>query len=228
MRQRRPKNLEEKLYEHAQYLIDDPQGKKNNWRSVFEYYQQNLNNDINKSGNDKPLFLEIGCGKGRFINELATRNPNDLFIGIEGQDTVILRALEKIKCEGLRNIKMCQYYIMDFSSVFGRNELDGIYLNFSDPWPKDRHEKRRLTSPRYLNGYSNSLKPNAFIKIKTDNHSLFQYSFNQLENHDEFEILEYTEDLHSSPYNEKNILTEYEAKFTNLNKKIKYICAKRK
>ncbi len=234
MRQRRPKNLEEKIALHDQFLISDPESLKGRWRSVF--YMDDAASAIGTDAADaigtdatgRKLYLEIGCGKGQFINELAKSNKRDLFIGFEGQDTVILRALEKVKQNELLNLKMSQYYINDFDSIFGSNELDGIYLNFSDPWPKGRHEKRRLTSPRYLDGYFRALKPGGFIKMKTDNENLFSYSADQFESHCGFDILEISEDLHSSAFNEGNIMTEYEKKFIKYEKKINYIKVIRK
>ena len=218
MRQRRPKNLEEKIEKLSGYLVSDPESLKDDWRSVFDL----------AGTSERKLFLEIGSGKGRFISELAMRYKDDLFLGFEGQDTVILRALEKIRDNEISNLKMCQYYLNDFGDIFGNDELDGIYLNFSDPWPKERHEKRRLTSTDYLDGYAGSLKPGGFIKMKTDNDGLFSYSVDRFENHNDFDILEITEDLHDSEYNEGNIMTEYERKFLTFEKKINYICVIRK
>lgn len=218
MRQRRPKNLEEKIKKLSGYLIKDPESFKGDWRSGFDL----------PHASGRKLFLEIGSGKGRFINELALENKDDLFIGFEGQDTVILRALEKIPANGIKNLKMCQYYIKNFGSIFDRDELDGIYLNFSDPWPKERHEKRRLTSPGYLDGYADSLKAGSFIKMKTDNDGLFSYSVAEFKKHERFDILEYSEDLHTSEFNAEKTMTEYEKKFIRFGKNINYICVIRK
>lgn len=218
MRQRRPKDLEEKLKAHEEYMVKNPEDLKGKWRSVFNI----------PGSADKKLFLEIGCGKGKFINELAQNNRDNLFLGFEGQDTVILRALEKAKKDELKNLMLCNHYINDFRQIFDQNELNGIYLNFSDPWPKDRHEKRRLTSPRYLHGYAASLVTGGFIRVKTDNVSLFEYSMTQFENHNGFDIIEVSDDLHQSQYNVGNIMTEYERKFSNFKRKINYICVEKK
>ena len=228
MRQRRPKNLNEKIEKFNKYLVSDPENFKNNWLSAFNSVQISGTSDGDPTANrilkTTKLFLEIGSGKGKFITELAAENPQNLYIGFEGQDTVILRALEKISEKDLNNIVMCKYYINDFGDIFGCGELNGIYLNFSDPWPKARHEKRRLTSPGYLDVYAKSLVDSGFIKMKTDNKDLFDYSMEQFKLHSKLSILEYTEDLHHSVYNDENIMTEYEKKFSNFNKKINYVC----
>jgi len=215
MRQRRPKNLEEKMEKLQEYLISDPEAQRGKWRSDFPL----------TGSADRRLFLEIGSGKGRFINESALGNREDLYVGFEGRDAVMIRALEKVRNNGLDNLKLCECYIKDLDIFFDDDELDGIYLNFIDPWPKDRHKKRRLTSKRYLDGYAACLKQNGFLKIKTDNDTLFRYSVEQFELHDAFEISEITEDLHNSKYNKDNIMTEYELKFFSSEKKIKYIHA---
>lgn len=225
MRQRRPKNLEEKIEELSVYLVETPACIKGMWRSVYSLSEPS---DIKTGalGNQgEKLFLEIGSGKGRFLTELALRNPEDFFLGFEVQRTVIIRALEKIRDNDLNNIRMCACKVEDIGSLFSEDELDGIYLNFIDPWPKDRHEKRRLTSKRYLDGYALSLKPGGFIRLKTDNDELFCYSVRQMESHKEFEITEMSDDLHDSEYNEDNIMTEYESKFSDIHEKINYICA---
>jgi tRNA (guanine-N7-)-methyltransferase len=224
MRQRRPKNLDDKIEELNRYLIRNPESLKGNWQSAFQQEGAILDSQA-----DSPkLFLEIGSGKGRFINELALRNKEDNFIGIEGQDTVIIRALEKIRDNELTNLLMCQTYINDFSAFFSGDELDGIYLNFSDPWPKARHEKRRLSSPRYLDGYVKALKSGGLVEMKTDNDDLFSYSVEQFKNHSEFHIVDFTQDLHRSDFSETNIMTEYEKKFMNFGKKINYVSAMKK
>ena len=219
MRQRRPKNLEEKIIKHKSLLIDEPVAMKGKWRSAF-----NTSTDTCTP----KLYLEIGSGKGKFINQLAIRHQEDLFVGFEGQDTVIIRALEKIRSNELSNIKMCRQYINDFDEFFGSDELDGIYLNFSDPWPKDRHAKRRLTSHRYLPGYATSIKSGGFIKMKTDNDDLFAYSLEQFGKNHDFDIVETSEDLHNSELSKGNVMTEYEKKFSNFGKKINYVCVIRK
>ena len=143
MRQRKVKNEEERLAENNEYLISEPKDRKGNWSGVF--------------GNDNPIFAEFGCGKGKFIMTLAERNPDRNYIAVEGRGSIILRALEKAGQKGLKNIVFVHEYMKDVKEFFAQKELSGIYLNFSDPWPKDRHAKRRLTHSKYLDGYRNVL-----------------------------------------------------------------------
>ncbi|MEL7656730.1 MAG: tRNA (guanosine(46)-N7)-methyltransferase TrmB [Bacillota bacterium] len=207
MRQRKVKNEQERLAEHHQYLIEDPKAMKGKWQQAFE------------NGND--IFAEFGCGKGKFIMTLAEQNPERNYIAIEGRGSIILRALEKATREGLENIVFVKEYIKDVNEYFQEEELSGIYLNFSDPWPKDRHAKRRLTHSRYLDGYRNVLKKDQCIEFKTDNNDLFAFAQNEFESCG-MKILESTEDLHSTELAAKNVTTEYEDKFHAEGKKINY------
>ena len=131
MRQRTVKNLEEKLELNSSFLIREPRECKGKWAEVF--------------GNSNPIFLEIGCGKGQFIFKHASQNPDKNYIAIEGQESVALRALEKAENGGLQNLRVFMDFVNDIKDYFEEGELTGIYLNFSDPWPKARHAKRRLT-----------------------------------------------------------------------------------
>lgn len=178
-------------------------------------------------GNDNPVHIEIGMGKGQFIMELARRNPDINYIGIEKYSSVLVRALEKRHLEenmsNLYFIRMDAEYIQD---AFDKYEVDRIYLNFSDPWPKDRHAKRRLTSTHFFAFYNNILKPEGRVIFKTDNRPLFDFSLEQAA--EAGWILEsYTYDLHNSEYNEGNIMTEYEAKFSALGTPINRLVAYR-
>ena len=173
----------------------------------------------------KEIYLEIGCGKGRFITTLAQRNPDKRYIAVEGARSVALRALEKADEKGLSNLVFILDYVNDLEDLFQRGEVAGIYLNFSDPWPKDRHAKRRLTHSRYLQSYKRILKPGSFIEFKTDNDGLFAFSAAEMRENG-LEIVEYTEDLHASVYGRKNVPTEYEDKFRKLWKKINYCKAR--
>jgi len=166
-------------------------------------------------------------GKGQFIMELARRNPDINYIGIEKYSSVLVRALEKRELEpemtNLYFIRMDAEYITD---VFDTNEVDRIYLNFSDPWPKDRHAKRRLTSTHFLGLYDQLLAPEGRVIFKTDNRGLFDFSLEQVP--EAGWILEnYTYDLHNSEYNEGNIMTEYEAKFSAMGTPINRLVAYR-
>ena len=207
MRQRKVKNEEERLAEHHQYLIEAPESRKGNWQGVFE--------------NDNGIYAEFGCGKGQFIMTLAEQNPDRNYIAIEGRGSIILRALEKATREGLENIVFVKEYIRDVDEYFAKDELTGIYLNFSDPWPKDRHAKRRLTHSRYLQGYRNVLKEGCCIEFKTDNSDLFAFAEGEFESSG-MKLLEITEDLHATELPAKNVTTEYEDKFKADGKKINY------
>ncbi len=170
------------------------------------------------------LFVEIGMGKGRFIMELARRNPQDLFIGIEKYSSVLLRAIQKQETEQLPNLILVRMDAEKIADAFAEGEIDGIYLNFSDPWPKDRHAHRRLTSGRFLERYRPLLGRDAVIEFKTDNAALFQFSLEQIAESG-WKLLYSTEDLHrDARLMEQNIMTEYEEKFSSLGHPI-YKCA---
>ena len=189
--------------EASPYCISDPESMKGIWRDdVFH--------------NDHPLHLEIGMGKGDFLCEMARLYPSVNFIGLEKFSSVLIRALEK-RCEGdMDNLFFIRFDATYLSTVFEKNEVDMIYLNFSDPWPKDRHAKRRLTSPGFLKLYDDILSPDGSIIFKTDNRALFDYSVETIEASDVWEIKELTYDLHHSEFVTGNVMTEYEKKFTAL------------
>ena len=222
MRQRKPKNLEEKLAECSEFIVDTPSPEV--WTQVFHKGEVAAEGD-----EERKLFLEIGCGKGNFITKKARENPDSDFIAIEGQETVILRALEKMKeaeteGNGISNLKFVCAFINNMDDMFKRDSLDGIYLNFSDPWPKARHAKRRLTYRDRLRDYGKALKPGGFIEIKTDNEGLFEFTLEEI---DELglEKIEFTRDLHSTEctYEAKNTMTEYEVRFKEKGKNINYV-----
>lgn len=166
-------------------------------------------------GNDDPLFLEVGMGKGRFITELAKQNPQCNYVGIEKYSSVLLRALEKREEQPeLTNLMFLRMDAEDIADVFGEGEVTGIYLNFSDPWPKDRHAKRRLPSREFLARYDKILKPEGKVEFKTDNKALFEFALEEAEEAG-WCIEAHTFDLH---HDEKmvqgNIMTEYEERFS--------------
>lgn len=208
MRQRRPKNLEERLGEFQDILVSGPGCRKGHWKET-----------MNCSGR---LFAEIGCGKGQFITARALAAPDDGFVGIEGQRSVLLRACEKLRESEITNVRLIGEFVNDPQDFFEEGELDGIYLNFSDPWPKARHKKRRLTYRDRLRSYEKVLKKEGFIEFKTDNDELFAFTIEEVEACG-YETEESTEDLHSSDFESRNFRTEYEDRFRKLGKKINYI-----
>lgn len=189
------------------YYIDNPYQNKGNWQKLFN--------------NSNPIHIEIGIGKGDFIIQSALQNPNINYIGIEKYDSVIVRAIQKSNELDINNLKIIRIDAHKLEEVFDK-EIDTIYLNFSDPWPKDRHAKRRLTSEVFLNIYDKIFKTKKHIIQKTDNISLFNYSIESLINHGY--IINYqTNDLHKE--NIPNIMTEYEIKFTKKGIKINKLIA---
>lgn len=208
MRQRKLKNIDERLEGFSDFTIEDPQGFKGKWREVF--------------GNDHPIYLEIGCGKGQFVTNYAAKYPQWNFIAIEGHQSVVLRALEKAAEMESGNIKFVLEYIKDIRDYFDCGELEGIFLNFSDPWPKDRHAKRRLTYGKRLLQYCDVIREGGVIQFKTDNDGLFDFTLEQIET-EGLNILEVSRDLHASDFAETNITTEYEDKFAASGKNINYV-----
>ena len=206
MRLRNVKGSKE-IIESSKYIILNPEENKGKWKEVF--------------GNDKPIHIEIGMGKGDFIIGMAKNNPNINFIGIEMYDSVIVKAVQKLENEELDNLKLIRMDARLIEDVFDK-EIDLIYLNFSDPWPKERHTKRRLTSPRFLARYDSIFKDKKHIIMKTDNIDLFNYSVESLKEYG-YNINDISNDLHS--YKDNIITTEYEDKFTSKGIKINYFDA---
>lgn len=180
-------------------VIQDIKAQKGSWSEVF--------------GNEKPLYIEIGMGKGQFIIEMARRNPDKNFIGIEKYSSVLVRALEKCEEDAPENLRFIRMDAEEILEVFDTDEVAGIYLNFSDPWPKDRHAKRRLTYRDFWARYKVILKPEGQVVFKTDNRPLFDFSLEEVEIAG-WTLENVTFDLHHSEYMEGNVMTEYEAKFS--------------
>ena len=201
MRQRNVKNKQE-IMNNSNYYIQNPQKFRGKWQTFFN--------------NDNPIYIEIGMGKGQFIIKNAICNPNINFIGVEKQDSILALALKKIP-DNLNNLVMLRLDANSIDEVFSK-EINKLYLNFSDPWPKKRHEKRRLTSPLFLEKYESIFKKRNEIELKTDNVDLFCYSIKSLNNNGYF-IEDITFDL-AKRNDLNNIKTEYEEKFTKLNKPI--------
>jgi len=172
--------------------------------------------------NNNPIHVEIGMGKGKFIMELAMRNPDINYIGIEKFSSVLLRGIQKMESmeEPLKNLVFIRFDADYITNIFGPSEIDKIYLNFSDPWPKDRHAKRRLPSKEFLARYKQFLIPGHTVEFKTDNIDLFNFALEQIPEASA-ELVACTFDLHNDPVmNEGNIMTEYEERFSSMGNKI--------
>lgn len=208
MRHRKVKNLDERIEANKEFLVEEPMTYKGRWRELF--------------GNEGRLYLELGCGKGKFITARAMDDEEANFVGIEGLDAVIVRGLEKAAENEVKNVRYVMEYVKDIRDFFEEGELDGIYLNFSDPWPKARHAKRRLTYGDTLLKYKQVLKPEGFIAFKTDNEGLFDFTMEEIERLG-FEIKEMSRDLHNSDLAAKEFTTEYEEKFHGYGKNINYV-----
>ena len=207
MRLRNVKGSKE-IIESSKYIVLNPEKNKGKWKNVF--------------GNDKPIHIEIGMGKGDFIIGMAKNNPNINFIGIEKFDSVICKGLQKIP-DGLNNLIMIRADALDIDNIFDK-EIDRIYLNFSDPWPKNRHHLRRLSSKVFLNKYASLFKNDASIFMRTDNRGLFQYSLVSFSENG-YILRDLSLDLHKDDM--PLITTEYEDKFSNLDMPIYFVeCTK--
>ena len=210
MRHRKVKNLDQRIEASSAYLVEDAASCKGQWRGFFG------------ADSDSRLYMELGCGKGKFLNARAQADPEADFIGIEGLDAVLIRGLERA-CEAQTpNIRFIMTYVNDIRDYFGDGELDGIYLNFSDPWPKARHEKRRFTYGDTMMKYKQILKPGGFVAFKTDNEELFDYTLEEIERLG-LNMEEMSRDLHNSDYAAKDFTTEYEEKFHGKGKNINYV-----
>lgn len=196
MRLRNNKDAKE-IIESSKYLVLNPELNKGKWNKLFN--------------NNNPIYIEIGCGKGNFIIENAKRNKNINYIGIEMYDTVLMYAIKKID-EDIDNLRFIRMDARLIDEVFDK-EIDLIYLNFSDPWPKKRQAKRRLTHARFLEKYDLIFKSNKTIFMKTDNMRLFEFSIESLSEYG-YTLRNISLDLANSDI-EENIMTEYEEKFTN-------------
>lgn len=199
------------------YCIQDPAAHTGKWHDLFPK-------------KDTPLHIEIGMGKGQFIMGLAAAHPDVNYLGIERYTSVLLRAVQKIEsCENPpENLRLLCFDAKEIAEIFSPGEVDRIYLNFSDPWPKDRHAKRRLTSATFLERYDKILTPNGTIEFKTDNRDLFDFSVEEIKASSRWKIDALTYDLHhDSALCAGNVLTEYEEKFSSIGNPIhKLICSR--
>jgi len=207
MRVRHKPWAKEKIEQYPQYIVANPEQYKGKWHEVFEKGQ--------------PLHIEVGTGKGQFITEMARANPSINYIGIELYNSVIITALERLIDADLPNLRLLNVNAVDLPKYFTKNDVDQVYLNFSDPWPKSRHEKRRLTYKDFLKIYEEILVDGGEIHFKTDNQGLFEYSLMSFSAYGL--LLKYVSlDFHNSGY-EGNIMTEYEEKFSEQGNRI-YRC----
>ena len=198
MRLRKKPGAEETLKENEDFVVNNPEEWRGKWDEKF--------------GNHHPIHVEVGTGKGQFIIEMAKRHKEINFIGIELQTSVLFAVLEKQLDEQLPNLQLIQFNALEIKDIFQEGEVAKVYLNFSDPWLKNRHEKRRLTHPQFLKQYQSILSPTGELQMKTDNQSLFEYSlitFSQTK----WTLTEVSLDLHAEE-DEDNIQTEFEEKYS--------------
>ena len=199
----------------SQFTVKDPEKKKGLWKKeVF--------------GNDKPIHIEIGMGKGRFLMDMAALHPDINYIGIEKYSSVLLRAIQKQEELQLPNVIFIRMDAEVITEVFAPAEVDKIYLNFSDPWPKDRHAKRRLPSREFLGRYDKILKADGVVEFKTDNRDLFQFALDEVEPAG-WTLDAVTDDRHNyEVMNRGNVMTEYEERFSSQGNPIyKYIVSRK-
>ena len=201
--------------ENSEYVVQDEKSKKGCWGEVF--------------GRKAPLHIEVGMGKGQFMMQLALQNPDINYVGIEMYSSVLLRAVQKMEENPIPNLRFIRMDAREIEEVFDKEEVDKIYLNFSDPWPKDRHAKRRLPSRQFLARFDQILKKDGNLEFKTDNKDLFDFAVEEVEPAG-WKIDAITYDLHHDEVmNQGNILTEYEEKFSSKGNPIyKYIISREK
>lgn len=207
MRLRGRKGIRENLEAQQDLIILHPAQYKGKWASLF--------------GNDRPIHVEFGMGKGQFISQMSVRNPEINFIGFDMYDELVRRASEKARtawseagagANSLPNVKLALANIERIEEVFGESEIERIYLNFSDPWPKKKHARRRLTHPRFLQVYSRLLNSRGEIHFKTDSETLFEFSLNAIADSG-MQMTNISLNLHREGINEEHVMTEYEQKF---------------
>ena len=202
MRLRFVKDAENIIKSNPDLCITDPENHKGKWIELYPY---------------KRFEIEVGCGKGKMITSLAEANPENFYLGIEKFDSVICRAIQKLLEHPISNVKFVRNDAINLLNMFEIGEVDKVYLSFPDPWPKARHEKRRLTSPNFMNMYKVILKKGGSIRLKTDNVALYEYSLESM--------LPYLENPKYGEYEYKDndFTTEFEDKFRKLGNKIFFI-----
>ena len=209
MRLRNIKGSRENI-QASKYVVQEYREQKGKWRELF--------------GNDHPIHIEIGMGKGRFLMDMATLHPEINYVGIEKYSSVLLRGIQKQEELQLPNVMFIRMEAEYITEVFAKDEMHKIYLNFSDPWPKDRHAKRRLESREFLKRYNEILVPEGVVEFKTDNMDLFEFALEEVEPAG-WKLRQWTKDLHHDPkMNAGNVMTEYEERFSSVGNPIcKYV-----
>jgi len=202
----------ERAIAESPYVVQQPEQYRGRFHELF--------------GNTHPIRIEVGMGKGKFIMELAERNPQLNFIGVERYSSVLLRALQKREEMDLPNVWFMCVDARELPGIFAPGEVENIYLNFYDPWPKERHARRRLTSPDFMKVYDQILEKNGRVEFKTDNQELFSYSLEAIPEAG-WKIDGFTRDLHHSDMAEGNVMTEYETRFSSMGNPICKLIASR-
>lgn len=211
MRLRYVEDAYKQIGDHERMILK-PEQHKGQWASLFK-------------NPEAPLHVEFGAGKGGFIIGLSEQNLQVNYLAFERNSKVVYRSIEKLKTIANDNFFIVCADITELENIFSEESLDRIYLNFSDPWPKDRHAKRRLTHETFLNRYAKVLKEGGEIHFKTDNDGLFEFSVEEFKRLG-WTLLLCTTDLHNSEFNEGNVMTEYEEKFSSSGKNINKLIAK--
>lgn len=197
MRLRKVPGAEDYIYSQEKFIIKEPSQAKGKWSEVF--------------GNDNPIHVEFGTGKGNFITTLAKRNPDINYIGVEYKAAVLIKAMQKVENVEQANLRFLLFDVYTSEEVFSEGELDRLYINFCDPWHKNKHSRRRLTHRRFLEKYKLFIKKGGWIHFKTDNRALFQFSLNEFADLG-LKMKMISLDLHDDNM-EDNVMTEYESKF---------------
>ena len=224
MRQRKVKNLESKLAALGRHLITDPAACKGRWGLIPGGAGQA--GGAPETGQAQRVFLELGCGRGKFLAGKAQEDPAGLYIGVEGNESVILRAVEKAEEMGLQNLRFVASYVNNVLDWFAPGELSAVYMNFSDPWPKKRHLQRRLTYRGRIAGYLEALVPGGTIEFKTDNLDLYEFTLEEIESLG-LSPAAASRDLHASDLSARLSMTEYEEKFSSWGRPIYYVCVRK-
>ncbi|MFV9511416.1 tRNA (guanosine(46)-N7)-methyltransferase TrmB [Tepidibacillus sp. LV47] len=207
MRLRRKPWVKDEIFQYTSYSVKEPREWKGKWNELF--------------GNSHPIHAEFGTGRGRFITILAEQNPHINYIALEQKQEVLVQAVRKAVALELKNIRFILGNVNSLLEFLSPNEIERIYLNFVDPWPKKRHAKRRLTHHNYLNMYQQILQKNGSIHLKTDNEILFEFSLNEFSNHPSYQLHDISLNLYRNEENlEKYVQTEYEMKFIEQGKPI--------